>query len=92
MTVLYDRCGGRKLLGPNDIVFDAHGGFWFSDLGKSRGHQFDFGSVCYAKADGSLVRQVLFPMWQPNGVGLSPDEKTLYATETETGRLWAWPI
>ncbi|MEO5587555.1 MAG: SMP-30/gluconolactonase/LRE family protein, partial [Novosphingobium sp.] len=27
-----------------------------------------------------------------NGVGLSPDGQTVYATETETGRLWAWPI
>jgi gluconolactonase len=82
--VLYDTDGNRPLRGPNDIVFDAHGGFWFTDLGKSRGHQFDFGAVCYAKADGSLVRQVLFPMWQPNGIGLSPDGKTLYVAESAT--------
>lgn len=90
--VLYDTDGKRKLRGPNDIVFDAHGGFWFSDLGKNRGREFDFGSVCYAKADGSSVREVLFPMWQPNGVGLSPDGKTLYVAESATCRLWAWDI
>ena len=36
VTRLYDSCGGHKLRGPNDIVFDAEGGFYFSDLGKSR--------------------------------------------------------
>ncbi len=34
--VLYDRCDGHKLRGPNDIVFDGKGGFYFSDLGKTR--------------------------------------------------------
>jgi gluconolactonase len=27
-----------------------------------------------------------------NGVGLSPDEKTVYAAETDTGRLWAFDL
>jgi gluconolactonase len=31
---LYDMCDGHRLSGPNDIVFDADGGFWFTDLGK----------------------------------------------------------
>ena len=30
---LYDECDGHPLRGPNDIVFDAHGGFWFTDHG-----------------------------------------------------------
>ena len=36
LRVLYDRCGDFRLNGPNDIVFDTNGGFYFSDLGKSR--------------------------------------------------------
>lgn len=90
--VLYESVGGNRLCGPNDIVFDAHGGFWFTDLGKWRERDMDLGRVCYAKPDGSMVREVLFPMWKPNGVGLSPDGKTLYVAETETGRLWAWDV
>ena len=90
--VLYEAVGGNRLCGPNDIVFDAHGGFWFTDLGKTRDRDMDLGRVCYAKPDGSMVREVLFPIWKPNGVGLSPDGKTLYVAETETGRLWAWDI
>lgn len=33
LTVLYDACEGRPLCGPNDLVFDRTGGFWFTDHG-----------------------------------------------------------
>lgn len=89
---LYDSVDGRRLCGPNDIVFDAQGGFWFTDLGKTRERDMDIGRVCYAKPDGSMVREVVFPIWKPNGIGLSPDGKTLYVAETETARLWAWDV
>lgn len=42
--------------------------------------------------DGAMVREVIFPMWKPNGIGLSPDGRTLYVAETETARLWAWDV
>jgi gluconolactonase len=90
--VLYDQVDGRRLNGPNDLVFDAHGGFWFTDLGKTRERDTDIGRVCYARADGSLIREVIFPISRPNGVGLSPDGRTLYVAETETARLWSWEI
>ena len=61
--------------GPNDIVFDAHGGFYFTDLGKRAPREMDRGAVYYAKADGSLITEVAFPMLTPNGIGLSPDGK-----------------
>jgi gluconolactonase len=50
------------------------------------------GAVYWAKADGSEVRQVIYPLVQPNGVGLSPDGRWLYVSETLTGRLWRWQI
>ena len=50
------------------------------------------GAVYYARADGSLLREVAFPLVTPNGIGLSPDGNTLYVAETEAARLWAWPI
>lgn len=92
VTLLYDRCGSNKLNGPNDIVFDRHGGFYFTDLGKVRHRDRDQGSVYYAKADGSHIVEVTHPILTPNGIGLSPDEKTLYVAETEGGRLWAFDI
>src|SRR2546422_4682814 len=33
---LYDRCDGRRLNGPNDLGFDAAGGFWVTGLGQTR--------------------------------------------------------
>ena len=90
--VLYDKVGDMPIRGPNDIAFDAHGGFYFTDPGKTRHRDWDRGSVCYAKADGSLIKELVFPIHKPNGIGLSPDGKTLYVAETETARLWAWDI
>jgi gluconolactonase len=92
VTRLYDSCDGRRLRGPNDIVFDAHGGFYFTDLGKVRGRERDQGAVYYALADGSRIVEIAFPVLTPNGIGLSPDGKVLYVAETETGRLWAFDV
>jgi gluconolactonase len=89
---LYTHCGGERLKGPNDIVFDGQGGFWFTDQGKHYGRLSDRGAVYYARADGSRIREAIFPMFTPNGVGLSPDGRTLYVSETETGRLWSFAV
>ncbi|HQT75542.1 MAG TPA: SMP-30/gluconolactonase/LRE family protein [Rhodopila sp.] len=92
ITVLYDHCGPNKLLGPNDIVFDGKGGFYFTDLGKARARDRDWGAVYYAMADGSRITEVIHPILTPNGISLSPDGRTLYVAETETARLWAWDV
>ena len=89
---LYDACDGRRLCGPNDLVFDRAGGFWFTDHGKTRERDGDRGAVYYAKADGSMIKEAIFPLYAPNGVGLSPDERTLYVVETPTARCWAFRL
>jgi gluconolactonase len=92
VSTLYDHCAGEKLRGPNDIVFDAGGGFWFTDMGKSWPRTHDHGGVYYARADGALLEEVLFPLLTPNGIALSPDGRELYVAETLSGRVWAWPV
>ena len=89
---LYDRCDGRRLRGPNDLVFDRAGGFWFTDLGQTRERDTDRGAVYYAQADGSLIRETIFPLDRPNGIGLSPDGSTLYVVESLTARCWAYRL
>ena len=89
---LYDSCDGRRLRGPNDLVFDAAGGFWFTDLGKTRERDSDRGAVYYASADGSRIEEAIFPLERPNGIGLSPDERTLYVVETPTARCWSFQL
>jgi len=89
---IYDSCDGQRLRGPNDLVFDGAGGFWFTDLGKTRERDADRGAVYYAKADGSSIKEAIFPLERPNGIGLSPDERTLYVVETPTARCWSFRL
>jgi gluconolactonase len=92
VETIYSACEGESLKGPNDIVFDKHGGFYFTDLGKRRGRLIDRGSVFYAKTDGSYIKELIHPFDTPNGIGLSADEATLYVAETNAARLWSFQI
>jgi gluconolactonase len=89
---LYDRTEKGMLRGPNDIVFDRAGGFWFTDAGKGRHRDIDRGGVYYALPDGSSINAAGYPMLTANGVGLSPDEDRLYVAETQTGRIWEFEL
>jgi gluconolactonase len=95
---LYTECEGRPLLRPNDIVFDAYGGFYFTDTGQADGRVADLGGLYYAKADGSSIVELVHnprphvPLTQPNGVGLSPDGSVVYVSETGHARLISWDI
>jgi gluconolactonase len=90
--VLYRSCGDIPLRGPNDLVFDQEGGFWFTDTGKVMARQRDRGAVFYARIDGSFIKQVVFPLDGPNGIGLSPDDSVLYVAESWSGRVWSYEI
>ena len=91
-VTLYTECGGHPLRGPNDLVFDAAGGFWFTDHGKNRERDRDRGGLYYARPDGEHIREVVYPLDSPNGVGLSPDGRRVYAAETHTGRVFYWDL
>lgn len=88
----YDAFEGHRLGGPNDLVFDRDGGFWFTDLGQRFAHQRDYSSLFYARPDGSHLHRAVHYAVSFNGVGLSPDEKVVYCNDTETQKLWAFDI
>lgn len=92
VEMLYTHCDGIPLHGPNDIVFDGEGGFWFTDFGKTFEDRMLRGAVYYARTDKRFIRRAAHPVLTPNGVGLSPDGRTLYVSETETSRLWSYPV
>lgn len=92
VEVLYTACDGIPLHGPNDIVFDGFGGFWFTDFGKTFEDRILRGAVYYARTNGQSIRRAAHPVLTPNGIGLSPDGSTLYVTETETSRLWSYAV
>ncbi|MFI0350826.1 SMP-30/gluconolactonase/LRE family protein [Actinomadura sp. 9N407] len=92
VETLYTQAGGQDLRGPNDLVFDDQGGIYFTDYGKSDGLTGDKGRLFYAKADGSSITMLAGGMEGPNGIGLSPDGKRLYVSETYTARVWWWDV
>jgi gluconolactonase len=89
---LYAKVGDHKLSAPNDLVFDAQGGFWFTDFGRASGRERHLSGVYYAQTSGAKVEEISFGGTGYNGVGLSPDERTVYAAETFTGRLIAFDL
>jgi gluconolactonase len=88
-TTLYDSCEGRPLNAPNDIVFDDQGGMWFTCFGFSDGEARRLGGVYYAWPDGSKITRVRSEQISPNGIGLSPGQKTVYWADSMLQKLWA---
>ncbi len=89
---LYEQCDGQPFQGPNDLVMDAHGGFYFTDPGPLTREGAKFGHLYYALRDGSAVKRMQYLFLLPNGIALTPDEKTLIVLESLTSRVWAIPI
>ena len=95
LSDLYRECNGRPLRAPNDLVMDGEGGFWFTDNGITDvlgARTRDLTAIYYARCDGSMIREAVFPAESPNGIGLSPDGSTLIWAETLTGRVRHRPI
>ncbi|MCH2626800.1 MAG: SMP-30/gluconolactonase/LRE family protein [Acidimicrobiales bacterium] len=92
VEVVYADVDGVPLKGPNDLMFDSTGGFWFTDHGKMRARTRDRGGLYYGKADGSSVREIAFPLDGPNGVGLSPQQDRVYVAETHQGSILYWEL
>ena len=92
VDVLYEECEGHPLRAPNDLVFDAHGGFWFTDHGALLERTADRTGIYYAQPDGSSIREAIFPMSAPNGIGLSPDGSRVYVAETYLNSVWWWKV
>lgn len=89
---LYDRVAEGPLSGPNDLVFDAAGGIWFTDLGKTLAGRTEFGGLYYCRPDGGSIARHQWGPFSYNGTGLSPDGQTLYVADTRSARLWAFAV
>ena len=92
VETLYDRCDGQPFHGPNDLVMDTHGGFYFTDPGPLTREGTKFGHLYYARRDGSSVKRMQYLFLLPNGIALTPDNTTLIVLESLTSRVWAIPI
>lgn len=87
-----DTVEGFPLKGPNDLVFDRDGNLYFTDHGKTYSRHRDFGGLFFLSNGASEAVELDHHHTSPNGVGLSPDEKTVYMADTMTARLWAFDL
>jgi gluconolactonase len=92
LDTLYEAVDGERLKAPNDIKRDRHGDIWFTDTGKSRARSRDHGGLYCARADGSQIRAVAYPLQTPNGLAFSPDQRTLYVALSDRREIAAFDV
>ncbi len=104
-TTLAERFEGKRLNSPNDLVLDAQGRIWFTDPRYGEDHsdrELDHDSVYRLTPPVSengewAIERMTFDTTRPNGLLLSPDERTLYVAQsdyvpTAVRQLRAYPI
>ncbi|TWT33678.1 Gluconolactonase precursor [Posidoniimonas corsicana] len=93
-TVLADDYDGKRFNAPNDLVIDRSGGVYFTDpmFGAPRPLPQGQQGVYYLPAGGGEVRSVAKDIKAPNGVLLSPDEKTLYVLPSGSPVMLAYAV
>ena len=91
--VLADQHNGKPLNAPNDLVIDKNGGIYFTDPMYGAKTPLPQGKTCvyYLPKGGKPVR-LLDNLPNPNGVILSPDEKTLYVIPSSQRQMMAYPV
>lgn len=85
LKVLADKYDGKSIDGPNDLVTDAAGGFYFTDPQFTMDKlKFQPGRDVYYVSPAGKMTRLLKPndFAMPNGILLSPDGKTLYIDNT----------
>lgn len=85
-TALVSDYNGDKFNSPNDLVLNKSGQIFFTDppygLDDWDPKELDFQGVYRLDTDGSLALLV-DSLSRPNGIGLSPDQKTLYVAQSD---------
>jgi gluconolactonase len=85
-TTVADKYDGKRFNSPNDLAIDRKGRIYFSDpryLGPEP-RELKREAVYRIDSDGTVV-EVVPDAEKPNGIALSPDEKTLYVADHNAG-------
>jgi gluconolactonase len=85
-TILADKYMGKRFNAPNDLSMDTRGRIYFSDpryLGTEP-RELEHRAVYRIDTDGKVV-EVTHEVDKPNGIALSPDQKTLYLADHDNG-------
>ncbi len=89
--IIADSFEGKRLNSPNDLIIDRKDRIWFTDprYGDYRddmelGHESVF--RCDPQEDGAWkISRMTYDTTRPNGLVLSPDQKTLYVAQSKYG-------
>jgi gluconolactonase len=71
-------------------MFDCDGNLWFTDFGRIEADGKRFGGLYCARPDGSAITRIVDKAYSYNGVGISPDMRTVYVADTIQARLYAF--
>lgn len=93
ITTLAETYNGTRFNAPNDLVIDAQGGTYFTDplYRAPMPLPQEKMSVYYVDKAGEVTR-VVEEMPAPNGIVLSPDEKTLYVIPSQDSKVMAFDV
>lgn len=80
--IVYSDYRGTPLRAPNDIAFDAEGGFYFTDSQHGTRQSRPFGQIYYCRPDKGSIDLVAEQVHLPNGIALSANGKSVIAVET----------
>jgi len=85
-VVVADKVGGKRFNSPNDLVVDLKGRVYFSDprYVGTEPRELDKEAVYRVDTDGAVI-EVTHDVEKPNGLALSPDQKTLYLSDHNNG-------
>ena len=94
-VALADQYGDKKLNSPNDLIFDSKGNLYFTDPPYGLNGQDDspdkeqsINGVYMIDTEGNMT-VLTDKLTRPNGLALSPDEKTLYVANSDPERaIW----
>jgi len=95
VQVLADRSQGKSLNCPNDVVVRRDGTIYFTDpywkFPPGAVQELDFQGVFRISPTGKLTAEAK-DFGLPNGIGLSPDEKTLYIGDTRRRKIYGFDV
>jgi gluconolactonase len=93
-TTLAERYDGKRFNSPNDLIVKSDSSIWFTDPDyglAGRPRELDFEGV-YRLDPSGTVTLLTRALDKPNGIAFSPDERTLYVSDSATKRVTAFPV
>ena len=103
-TTVIDNYDGKRFNSPNDLTYSSNGDIYFTDPAfgffnletfqfvESELKDLDFNGVYKYNINSEELSLITDQIDLPNGIAISPDEKTLYVAETEGGKLYGFDI